>query len=295
MGFSIGQTSFQAHTAKVILGLFLLTSAAASTAVADSGESTSQVSVSITIAGRKTPAQPFAGSNLPEGGWVGGATFSSSSFPSADVPSVIISPVASGDGAIEANRLWIKSEETGNQFVPLSEMSSRPLANPNASSGAQLPDLEFRPTWEDAPGKYQARLKISPGNNEATTAEPGFFEFEAEVPSFMNFEVENTLVRFVPSGTTGQAQGARNIQVLVTTNSDLWKVKLTSNMDGVYFELIGNDKGRHSPVSGYSTSNATVSGRQPVKEYLLAFKPICPADKLKDGSIQVTVEGRTGR
>lgn len=294
MGFSIRQTSFFLSTPKVIFGLLLLGVFPGTSALAESSQNTSQVSISVTVGGRKFPAQPFAGSNIPGGGWVGGATLVSAGFPSADVETVIISSVASGEGSIAADRLWMRSPESGNEYVSLTDMSFRPLANPNAGSGTQLPDIEFRPTWEDAPGKYHARLKISPGLNEKPGSESGFCDFEAEVPSFLNFDVENTDVRFVPSGTKGQMLGAQNIRVRVTTNSDKWKVKLSSNQDGVAFEIQSIEKGRLSPVSGYSYGTGTVSGRSAVNDYLLVFSPVCSEGKLQEGSVQVMVEGRSG-
>ncbi len=294
MGFNIWQFSIRIPFHKVILSLFLLSVVQASPVFSQPEQNSTQVSVSIAVSSHIGPAQPFAGRNLPEGKWVGGTSLLASSFPSADVQSVIISPVSAGEGTIADNRLWIKSDETGNQFIPLSELSSRILANPNANQGARLPDLEFRPTWEDAPGKYKARLKITSAVNETATDNSGIIEFEADVPSFMSFQVENSAVRFISSETNGILQGEKNILVHVTTNSDQWKIQMTSNQDAVSFELVGQEKGRQGPISSFSSGTSTVSGRQPVHQYLLAFKPTCPVDKKETGPVQVVVEGRTG-
>ncbi len=295
MSFDILQMLSLLTKPKVIIGLLVLVVLQPSLALADSGQSTAQVSVSITVAGHKEPAQPFAGRTIPGDGWVGGAVFSSNAFPAANVKSVTITSVSSGEGTIAPDRLWLRSNEIGSEFIPLDDYSRRSIANPNAASGAPLPDIEFRPTWEDAPGKYQARLKIEPGSGGLSTTDPGFCDFEAEVPPFLNFEVENSQVRFVLSNTGDKMEGVQPIHVRITTNTDLWKVKLSCEQEDVVFELVDPSRGMSSPVSGFSTRNATVTGRQAVNNYLLAFRPVCPVETLKQGAIQVVVECRTER
>lgn len=301
MTFSFVPTSLTTTRTLVVSCFLLLAGAFVPPTFADSGQNSARVTVSFTVPGGKIPAQPFVKRSLPGDGWIGGATLASLSFPPADIKSVTIIYISipSDPGSVAMDRLWIRVGEAGGDFVPLDEVAGSSLANPNATDSSQLPEIEFRPTWRDAPGKYHARLKITPDPNvNASTEEPRFCELEADVPPFLNFEIENSLIRFVPSPTAGDLQVAQNIHVRVTTNSEHWRIKLSCSQDDqtcpVWFELLNRSQELQGPVSGYSSQNGTVTGRSAVDDHLLVFRPVCRIWELKDGPIQVSAEGYTG-
>jgi len=300
MIFNFENTS--SHNFKQLLAgfSFLFMAIMIPSAWADSSQSSATVTVSITVPGIRQPAQPFAARGLPGKGWIGGATLNATSFPQSDIQLVTIHPIVdpAGPGSVATDRLWVRVSESGADFVPLTQIAGRTLANPNATMGSQLPEIEFRPTWQDAPGKYLACLQITPGSAEnSSPGEPSFCELEAEVPPFLDFEIENSLVRFVPSSTSGEMRGTQDIQIRVTTNSDRWKIKLSCSKKSqtcpVRFELMNYSQNTSGPVSGYSSKSGAVTGRAAAQGHLLVFRPVCKVEEFEGETIQVLVDGYT--
>ncbi len=73
------------------------------------------------------------------------------------------------EGALPPDRLWIKTEETGGAFTPL----TKPIPVVIGNLGMPVKDteiaIEVRPTWQDPPGEYHGTLVLTPSGPKIKT------------------------------------------------------------------------------------------------------------------------------
>ncbi len=193
-------------------------------------------------------------------------------------------------GSLPPERLWIRSQETGDEFTPLTRPV--PVVRGDLRRPSVVADLEIRvqPSWQDLPGEYEGTLVMTPMGPEIHRQKsayssrkisskynkeprdddpstlitpdphskipfsglPGQVHFSLSIPEIFEITlVEGGELSFQGEGPEGTYTAAQEVKFRVLTNSRSWRV--IARADNLKSERgeIPADRIRWERVDGY--------------------------------------------
>ena len=214
-----------------------------------------------------------------------------------------VSSIDGPEGPVPADRLWVRSTSTGNEFVPAKGLVPVVTGDYRQPVKDEPVEVLFRPAWNDPAGIYRFKLFLNPFDPGSARAgggnlvgprggrEPGS-EISGEYKNHqvVLISIEDTEIHFEILPGPGVYESDDDIALKIWTNAEAWRVDCEATalksgqneipLDRLRWERI-DEYGRTVQAGNMATNPTILSGygRVEALETKLRFKvDILPAD-----------------
>jgi hypothetical protein len=142
------------------------------------------------------------------------------------------------EGTLPADRLWVRTEQTGRAFQPLVGFVPLVTGDFRTPEKHVSADLQVRPAWNDPPGDYHGKLLLQPfmpedigykGRPNVRSARirenPERIQLNFTIQEYISIAIPNTELTFRANRGPGEYKSDRDLVFQVVSNARTWHVE----------------------------------------------------------------------